>query len=195
MFVKENHVRLIEAVPIELFNCAKDEVDDIDWNSNIVKSDFRKLDPAFSTSITRHLRTHKLEFNTPRTREAVSDIVECKDSALRYMYPQVNKLVDWCYSAVNGKELGRIMVVKLLSGGRVIPHIDTGLYFQRYHRFHVPLITNNQVLFMGPSNTKPIHMPYGILCQLMNLQLHGVENNSKDDRIHLIVDINTDKFD
>jgi hypothetical protein len=195
MFIKENHVRLIEPVPLELFNSTKNEINSIDWNSKSVQSDFRKLNPVFSTSDTKHIRSPKLKFNSPKTREAMSDILECKDSVSRYMYPWINKLIDWCYSAVNGKELGRIMVVKLFPGGRVMPHVDTGKYFQRYHRFHVPLITNNQVLFMGPSDTKPIHMPTGILCQLMNRQLHGVENNSNDDRIHIIVDIDTDKFD
>jgi|LakMenE01Jun11ns_1017448.scaffolds.fasta_scaffold9958406_2 hypothetical protein len=195
MFIKENHVRLIESVPTELFNSTKNEIDNINWDSTTVISDFRKRDPVFATSITTHLRTHKLEQNTPRTREAVSDIIECKDSSVRYMYPQINSMIEWCYSVVNGKELGRIMVVKLLPGGRVIPHIDTGLYFQRYHRFHVPITTNSQVLFIGPADNKPIHMPKGILCQLMNRQLHGVENNSNDDRIHIIVDIDTNKFD
>ena len=195
MFIKENHVRLIEPVPLELFNSTKNEINNINWDSTSIISDFRKRDPVFKTSLTTHLRVHKLEHSTPRTREAVSEIVECKDSVSRYMYPEVNKMIEWCYSTVNGKELGRIMIVKLLPGGRVIPHIDTGMYFQRYHRFHVPITTNSQVLFIGPSDTKPIHMPNGILCQLMNRQLHGVENNSNDDRIHIIVDINTDMFD
>ena len=195
MFIKKNHVRLIEPIPMELFNSTKNEVDAIDWDLSLIQSDFRKLDPVFSTSITRHLRTHKLEVDTPRTREAVSDIVECKDSMLRHMYPNINKMVEWCYSAVAGTALGRIMVVKLLPGGRVMPHIDIGMYFQSHHRFHVPITTNSGVVFTGPINTIPIHMPKGVLCQLMNLQLHGVENNSNDYRTHIIIDINTNKFD
>jgi hypothetical protein len=107
------------------------------------------------------------------------------------LYPCVNELVNWIYTNVEGTKLGRIMLVKLLPGGAIGEHIDPGPYFQAHYRFHVPFITHADMVFFGPGKSNPMHMPEGYLSQLNNRGLHSAENNSHIERIHLIVDINS----
>jgi hypothetical protein len=182
-------VRVLSKIPNTLFLNAKLEVSNIDWN-NLPIRDQRSDTSVFKTSITSHLRIHKKTMNTPHTIEALSAIVDCMDTSSRRLYPEVDKLVSWIYNHVEGTKLGRIMLVKLLPSGIIGKHIDPGQYFQEHYRFHVPLITNPNVLFYGEDNI-PIHMPEGFLSQLANRRWHSAENKSNVDRIHLIVDIDS----
>jgi aspartyl/asparaginyl beta-hydroxylase (cupin superfamily) len=100
--------------------------------------------------------------------------------------------VDWIYQTVKGKRLGQIMLAKLLPESGIPYHRDPGPYWEVYKRFHVPIITNPMVLFYCRHNDKEIHMKSGNLYQLNNLWLHAAENYSPYERIHVIVDIETD---
>jgi hypothetical protein len=102
-----------------------------------------------------------------------------------------NHLVDWIFNRVSGIRLGRIMIVNLLPNSIIPNHVDPGAYFRNYKRFHVPLVTNEGVVFTGSDIGLDYHMPIGTLCQLNNLGLHGVKNLSTESRIHMIVDIET----
>jgi hypothetical protein len=184
-----NHVKILDKIPDDIFNAAYKEVLQIDWN-NLLIPDRRSEASVFKTSITNHLRVHKIKKDTPHTIEALSAIVNCVDTPARMLYPNVDRLVDWIYNNVNGTKLGRIMIVKLLPGGVINPHIDPGQYFQEHYRFHVPFVTAPEVLFYGEDNT-PAHMPVGFLSQLANRRMHSAENKSNVDRIHLIVDIDS----
>lgn len=184
-----NHVKILDKIPCDIFNAAQEEVLAIDWN-NLLIPDRRSEASVFKTSITNHLRVHKIKKDTPHTIEALSAIVDCIDTPARILYPNINKLVDWIYNTVDGTKLGRIMIVKLLPNGIINAHIDPGQYFQEHYRFHVPFITAPEVLFYGEDNV-PAHMPEGFLSQLANRRMHSAENKSNVDRIHLIVDIDS----
>ena len=186
-----NHVKILDKRPDDIFNAAYNEVLQIDWN-NLLIPDRRSEASVFKTSITNHLRVHKIKKDTPHTIEALSAIVECIDTPARLLYPKVDRLVDWVFNNVKGTKLGRIMLVKLLPGGAIGEHIDPGPYFQAHYRFHVPFITHADMVFLGPGKLNPTHMPAGFLSQLANRQLHSAENKSNVDRIHLIVDIDSD---
>jgi hypothetical protein len=181
------HVKIIDTVPSQLFINAKEEVLSIDWN-NLPVSDKRGEAAVFTTSITNHLRVHKAPQGTLHTVEALSVFVDCVDTRARAMYPAMGNLINWIYYKVNGSKLGRIMIVKLLPGGKIGEHLDPGPYFQAHHRFHVPFITHKDMVFLGPGSSNPTHMPEGMLCQLANRDLHSAENNSDVERIHLIID-------
>jgi hypothetical protein len=185
-----NHVKILDKIPSDIFNAAQEEVLKIDWN-NLLIPDRRSESSVFKTSITNHLRVHKIKKDTPHTIEALSAIVECVDTPARLLYPNVDRLIDWIFNNIEGTKLGRIMVVKLLPGGVIQEHLDPGPYFQAHYRFHVPFITHADMVFYGPGKLKPIHMPEGYLSQLANRDLHSAENNSHIERIHLIVDIDS----
>jgi len=81
-----------------------------------------------------------------------------------------------------------LMLVKLKPGGKIPLHTDSGEYFDRGRRVHIPLQTNRKVLFQ--LGDRKFHMKKTRMYEIDNTHIsHGVHNNSKEDRIHLILDI------
>lgn len=185
----KKHTIIHEKIPTEIFNNALEEILAIDWKT---VSSFSRHNPVFKTSITEHLRIHDFPPGTPMTIEALSAIVACKNVPAREKYPAVENLIKWIKETVKCTKEGRIMLVNIISGGEVAEHTDPGLYFQNYFRFHVPFVTSPEVVFYGPNKSDPTHMPVGYLCQLDNRNLHSVSNNSVTERIHMIIDLDTD---
>jgi hypothetical protein len=192
----DNHVSILDTIPSAIFNQALEEVNSIDWK-HYEKFDSRSNTSKnlyFATSKTIHLRTHNVSTipQNELTIEVFNNTVECIDTVFISKFAAVKKLVDHIHTLVNGKRLGRIMLVKLLAGGEVPDHIDPGKYFLTHRRFHVPFITDKKVTFKGKLGSTPLHMPVGTLCQLNNRNTHSAKNDSTIDRVHLIVDIETE---
>lgn len=182
-------IRTIGPVPDEIFRPALDEINCIDWQS--VQDPSRRGNAVFATSTSIHLRRHQVGNRPmPKTIEEWSVIVECEDNPqYKDKFPSVRQLAHWMYQQVNGIALGRIMIVNLAPRGHVPAHIDPLDYFAMYSRFHVPFKTNNNVTFSGGAGTEKEHMPQGHLSQLNNRLLHQLDNDSDENRIHVIVDI------
>ena len=86
----------------------------------------------------------------------------------------------------NGK-VGRCLYIILPKGKSVGQHVDHGYYLSNVHRLHIPIITNNNVLFhLGTETT---NLKEGKCYEINNKILHSVENLGDCDRIHLLVDI------
>lgn len=187
-------VDIIQKVESHIFNLAIEEIANIDWES-VRMRDIRNTNPAFATCITLPLRL-SAKYKNPvinSTQHILneSEIIEAKDAPWINKYPALQDIISWVYSSVNGIRLGRVMLVNLLELGTIPLHIDPGKYFNVYKRFHVVFKTSPEVVFIGKEGTTPTHMPYGYLCQLNNIDYHGVISKSLDTRIHLIVDIET----
>lgn len=107
--------------------------------------------------------------------------------------PAARSIVFGLMSKVEGERLGRVMINRLRPGGRVYPHADTpehALYWDRYHA----------VLRSGPGcnfrcGEETINMQTGSLWWFQNALEHEVTNNSAEDRIHLIMDVRTQRLD
>jgi hypothetical protein len=185
-------VQTIDKVPEELFQTVVNEISGIDWNE-VIDSDRAKR-PVFATSRTIHLRTHKPPEDgpMPTTINEWSVITECMDRPINMnKYPAVVELANWMYQRVGGIKMGRIMIVNLLPNGDVPPHIDPLDYFEMHSRYHVPVITNEQVVFYDGISNVQEHMPPGVLSRLNNRVKHAVTNRGTESRIHIIVDIAT----
>ena len=81
----------------------------------------------------------------------------------------------------------KLIVSKLIAGGKILEHWDKSLCFQSAHRNHLPIITNSQVNFYlnGIKN----NFLAGNLFEINNQVMHYVENDSNEDRIHIICDV------
>lgn len=89
------------------------------------------------------------------------------------------------------KENGKIMralLVKLVSGGSIPPHVDTvGFSLVVCRRIHIPIQTNDDCYFTVGGDKRNLKL--GEVWEINNdKQLHSVDNLGKTDRIHLIVD-------
>jgi len=90
-------------------------------------------------------------------------------------------------------DLKRIALLKL-KGHSVIPiHRDKheSGYFENAFRFHVPLITYEDVLFYASGQF--FKMRTGEVWTVNNLGLHGVINDNRRERMHLVFDIEVDE--
>lgn len=180
-------VERIKQVPEYLMKAALSEISKTDW-AHPPQDSTRKKSDVFATSTSLPLRIH----DTPPGEFTVleyGEMVECRDTPLRWRYPCLNLLVNWMYKSVKGMHLGRVQLVRLEGGGDVGLHIDPGTYFQVHERYHVPLITDEGTVFFSPD--EEARMPVGTLCRLNNRDLHGVRNESPAPRVHIIVDIQT----
>lgn len=80
----------------------------------------------------------------------------------------------------------RALVAKLLAGGKIEEHEDFGYSLLGVHRIHIPVVTNDDVVFHVGGEARNIRL--GEFCEIDNSEKHAVDNNSDEDRIHLIVD-------
>ncbi|MGI9205076.1 MAG: aspartyl/asparaginyl beta-hydroxylase domain-containing protein [Woeseiaceae bacterium] len=80
----------------------------------------------------------------------------------------------------------RASLVKLLAGCSIAPHQDMNFSLTHSHRVHLPIITNDDVLFTVGGET--LNMREGQLFEINNRRMHSVCNNGAEDRIHLILD-------
>lgn len=92
---------------------------------------------------------------------------------------------------VRGSRLGRVVITQLEPGERIAPHADVkGLYASYYTRYHVVLQGLPGSLFVCGDET--VNMVTGDVWWFDAAAQHAVINNSKDDRVHMLVDVRID---
>ncbi len=77
----------------------------------------------------------------------------------------------------------RVMFARVPAGGDIAGHCD-GDASPYIHKIHVPLVTDEKVLFRVGRQER--HLPAGEIVEVNNKRIHGVSNDSATDRIHLI---------
>jgi len=80
----------------------------------------------------------------------------------------------------------RALFARLQGKGRIDSHTDGLFSLLKCHRIHIPIITNDQVVFTIGGEEKVLRA--GEMWEINNATLHAVDNNSDVDRIHLIID-------
>jgi hypothetical protein len=79
------------------------------------------------------------------------------------------------------------VLTKLEAGGKIKAHIDEGKWLTQCHRIHLPIQTNEGVEFLCGKTR--MNMKRGVFYEINNTKVHGVWNNSTEDRVHLIIDL------
>jgi len=80
----------------------------------------------------------------------------------------------------------RALFARLAAHGRIDSHTDGLFSLLKCHRIHIPIITNDQVVFNIGGEEKVL--AEGEMWEINNATLHAVDNRSDEDRIHLIID-------
>lgn len=101
----------------------------------------------------------------------------------RALIEPVLKAATEPYGYANG-DFPRIMLARMAPGGVIHPHRDENPAAKWPHKIHVPLLTNEGVVFYVQG--KPHHFPEGEAVEVNNMGMHAVENRGATDRIHLI---------
>lgn len=78
----------------------------------------------------------------------------------------------------------RVMLARMAAGGIIQPHRDANPAAKWPHKIHVPIVTNDQVVFRVEGAQYVI--PEGEAVEVNNMGTHAVDNRGDTDRIHLI---------
>lgn len=196
-------VHVISAVPEDLLQVAIRETQTINWKQvqperyaqlNFDKVHNRSLNTQLlSQTAVLFLRTHKLSLSADSTKlHEFQDNLESQNTEWQQQLPAATNLMHWAQQQMNAKAIGNSFLSCMFPGGLIDLHTDPGKYFETYSRFHIPLVTNNRVVF-SRANGQQEHMPVGQMYRLNNLAWHKVENQGTEQRIHLVVDLLLDR--
>ncbi|MGE0596026.1 MAG: aspartyl/asparaginyl beta-hydroxylase domain-containing protein [Hyphomonadaceae bacterium] len=78
----------------------------------------------------------------------------------------------------------RVMLARMPAGGVIHPHRDMNPAAKWPHKIHVPLETNDKVIFFVDGVGR--HMPVGEAVEVNNMGVHAVRNDGASVRTHLI---------
>lgn len=181
----QNFYRLAQGLPIVPLMAAIHAQKEL-WDTNPL----RTTHPA-----SPHTQAHDilLRFNeiTKGEEAKVIDEHESVNYPAWYKLPQAQAMVFDLMRTVNGLRLGRVMITKLVPGAVIAPHVDGGSHAAYYERFHITLQNNPGSVFKCGDET--VHMAAGEVWWFDNQVEHSVVNNSGDDRLTMIVDIQVAK--
>ena len=170
-------------------SCIKDKVallTDVDWQ----KSDWRQK----KYGVHRYTQTILLIFDEI-FREGQPTILETFYEYDDFVRPMIEKVGAFFNNTLKAKRLGpkhgngyvaRLSLVNLLPGGVISPHLDHAFTLRHSHRVHIPITTNEGVIFIV--GQKKVHMEEGELWEISNGQIHSVSNDGVENRVHLIID-------
>lgn len=117
--------------------------------------------------------------------------LEATDTALMSKIPNVKSQMLDVMRLVHGSRLGRVIVTRLEPGKKILPHADVmGDYSKYYTRYHLVLQGLPGSLFTCGDET--VNMLTGELWWFSAQDEHSVINNSRDDRVHMLIDIRID---
>lgn len=102
----------------------------------------------------------------------------------QYALPVMQEIIRKHYSP-HGSII-RAVFAKLLAGMSIDEHYDDHPSFAIGHRIHVPLVTNDDVIFSIAG--QKFNLKEGIAYEVSNLDFHYVANPTEHDRVHMIFD-------
>lgn len=102
-----------------------------------------------------------------------------------YELPEIKKIVFDVMAMVDGERLGGILITKLPPGGRIQPHTDAGWHAGYYDKYYVPIENYKGAIFGFTSGN--IDPELGDVYWFDNSNLHWVHNDTKHDRIAMII--------
>lgn len=137
-----------------------------------------------------------LRFSAPEKTRDTGDLVPVIEDMAPVAYPawaelpQVRPIVFDLMRRMEATALGRVIISRLPPGGRIAAHADTdGNYAAQDdgRRLHVVIQGLPGSLYHCGDET--VQMLTGSVWWFQHREIHSVENNSADDRLHLLVDV------
>lgn len=158
------------------------------WDRDTFRTQFKDTPHQASDVSDVWLRFSNPSALDPASRVAGDNAPVWHDAT--HKLPQVKPIVLDLMRRVEAYELGRLLITRVRPGGRILPHVDDqGDYV------HVPGRARYHVVLQGLPGSL-FHCGDETACMLTGsvwwfnpFQIHSVENNSIDDRLHLLVDV------
>ena len=106
--------------------------------------------------------------------------------------PQAKPIILDLMRRVEAYALDRVLISKIRPGGRVLPHADKdGDYVQHKDRARYHIVLQGLPGSLYTTGDETVCMRTGEAWWFNAWEVHHVQNNSADDRIHLLVDVRT----
>lgn len=129
---------------------------------------------------------HETEELLAQHMESV-DIWDCVWYPIAKELPVLQQMVYDLATNMRAERIGRVMVNKLEPGGQVFRHADTPEHANYWSRFHIVLHALPGVDFY--CGDEMVNMVSNEIWYFDNRLEHEVINNSKEPRIHMVVDL------
>jgi aspartyl/asparaginyl beta-hydroxylase len=176
--VKPEHVREICKVDIAELERRVRAVPEAQW-----RAEDEKKENAFTVfDQTQHIVAR---FNTgtrgPESWHATGTWADWQDLLLPLMQGIAG------HYGLAQPDFPKVMFARLAAGGRIAPHSDLGVPNHLAHKIHVPIVTNDKVMFRV--GNKRFHLSAGSAYELNNIAVHSVKNGGDEDRIHLVFEL------
>jgi hypothetical protein len=172
--------KLVGMMPTTLINNLLNSIDEQDWYS----SDYRR-------SIDTMVDCNSIPiFHTPLCATGQCDMGAIKSIRKELMYDKFFPLVEPILEVLRNYYEFRqysCFLSRLAPGGVIGMHPDRGNFLELCHRVHIPLKSNPEVHYV--IDDKSYYWEPGKVYEFDNTRLHGVFNESKDYRIHLVVNL------
>jgi hypothetical protein len=170
---------------IRLFDCP---VDDIAAVLPPASSAVWEVDRSRQTTYPVHRATRSIIFewldNDWRIGGPVN--VQTHTYAPAELSLAVHACAERLTSSYPGDKLVRVALAELPPRARIPAHVDNGIGVTAMHRCHVPVVTNQNVLFY--IDRVSYYLEYGVAYEFDNTRLHAVDNQSDERRVHLLCD-------
>jgi len=120
---------------------------------------------------------------------------ECVDQPIYAQFPEARAIIMRMFAFVGGVRLGRVIINRIMPGGRIFKHADTPAHADYWRRHHLVLQSAPGVQFHA--GDEQVYMAPGEFWYFNNGKApdrpaHEVINNSPIERIHLIMDARTE---
>lgn len=184
----KNFYRIAENVDVVQLMLALQQKPDL-WDQNRLRTTHENTPHAQVSDIWLRFNDISL-FQNAGVDPAILDQHESICYPAWHQLPEAQRLVHDLNARVKGFRIGRVLITKVRPGCRITKHVDSGDHAAYYERFHIVLQSGPGCLFRG--DDEQVHMKTGDCWWFQNKSEHEVINNSKVDRVHLIVDIHTD---
>lgn len=148
------------------------------WNQNSLRTEFPGTPHGEADDIW-------LWFNDQK--EDVANAIQVIPYPAWTLLPQARQIVFDLLRAVEGVQLGRVIITRLKPGKQIIPHRDAGAPAEFFKRYQVALQSLPGAIFQ--IEDEQAGFKTGDIWLINNRAEHSVQNNSQDDRVVMIVDI------
>jgi hypothetical protein len=127
-------------------------------------------------------------FSLPENENIIlQNLIYNKQLLILFEY-EIEKITEVVNRYHSNKQVKRITLNNMKANSVIPEHVDFLYHYENTTRIHVPIITNERVIFKFPTINETLHMEAGDVIEFNNNIPHSARNDSEKNRIHLIID-------